>query len=82
MTEIVIKSVKTLSMRDAAELVGLAEEYAAKITLRIGADSVNAKSVMGVIALGIGAGREINVAADGGDEAGAVDAIRGFLGGE
>jgi len=66
-----------LHARPASEFVALAKKYQSKITIRLANEehSVNAKSVMLLLSIGIGQGDEIVVTADGEDETAAVDAL-------
>ncbi len=59
----------------AALIVQTAGKFKSKITLRKGEDSINGKSIMGIITLGAGYETEIRIIAEGEDEAEAVEAI-------
>lgn len=61
--------------RPAALIVQTAGKFKSKITLRKGEDSINGKSIMGIITLGAGYETEIRIIAEGEDEAEAVEAI-------
>jgi phosphocarrier protein len=61
--------------RPAAQIVKLASTFQSEISLTVGPDSVNAKSIMGVMTLAAGAGTEVGVSASGPDEENAVAAI-------
>jgi phosphocarrier protein HPr len=61
--------------RPAALIVQTAGKFKSRITLKKGEDSINGKSIMGIITLGAGFETEIRIIAEGEDEAEAVEAI-------
>jgi phosphocarrier protein HPr len=61
--------------RPAAQIVKLASTFQSEISLTVGNDQVNAKSIMGVMTLAAGAGTEVGISASGPDEESAVSAI-------
>jgi phosphocarrier protein len=61
--------------RPAAQIVKLASTFQSEISLTVGNDQVNAKSIMGVMTLAAGAGTEVGISASGPDEESAVTAI-------
>ena len=71
-----------LEARPAAMLVQVASQYDSKVHLVTGDKRINAKSIMGMMTLGMGAGEEITVSADGDDENEALDNIEKYLKGE
>ena len=62
-------------------LVQEASKYESSIYIQIGARKVNAKSIMGMMTLGLDIGEELEVTADGDDEEAAVDGIERFMNG-
>ena len=64
-----------LEARPAAMLVQVASQYDSRIYLESGSKRVNAKSIMGMMTLGLIAGQSITVEADGADEDQAVSEI-------
>lgn len=64
-----------LHARPATVLVNTAGKFAAEITLDYNGKSVNLKSIMGVMSLGVPNGAEITVAAEGDDAEEALAAI-------
>jgi len=58
--------------RPATVLVSQASKCASEITLEYNGKIVNLKSIMGVMALGIPAGAEVKISAEGQDEAEAL----------
>ena len=65
--------------RALAELVGIANQYTSHIVLSMGSRQVNAKSIMGIMGLGLDVDKEITICAQGEDEAQAVAALEDFL---
>lgn len=68
-----------LEARPAAMLVQVASQYDSRIYLESGSKRVNAKSIMGMMTLGLIAGQSITVEADGADEDQAVSEIGKYL---
>ena len=65
--------------RALAELVGLANQYTSHIVLSMENRKVNAKSIMGVMGLGLDVDKEITICAQGEDETQAIAALEAFL---
>lgn len=61
--------------RPATLLVQAASKFNSDITLEYQGKSVNLKSIMGVMSLGVGQNADITISAEGGDEAEAIAAI-------
>ncbi|PBB04944.1 phosphocarrier protein HPr [Salimicrobium humidisoli] len=61
--------------RPATSLVQVAGQYQSEVNLEYNGKSVNMKSIMGVMSLGIPSGAEIAFTAEGSDEKEAVEAI-------
>ena len=68
-----------LEARPAAMLVQVASQYDSRIYLESGSKRVNAKSIMGMMTLGLVTGESITVEADGTDEEQAVAEIEKYL---
>lgn len=65
-----------LHARPASDFVMLAKKYESKITIcKEGGEPVNAKSVVRLLAEGIGQGTKAELAAEGLDEAEAIEAL-------
>jgi len=66
-----------LHARPASEFVALAAQFQSKITIRPvnEEDDINAKSIMLLLAMGLGQGDEVVITAKGEDETAAVDAL-------
>lgn len=62
-----------------AELVHLACQFESKIYLECGTMKVNAKSIMGIMAMTLDAGMEITISAEGKDEDIAVSEMKSYL---
>ena len=57
-----------LEARPVAQLVQVASQFNSEIYVEIGRKKVNAKSIMGMMTLGLDAGEEITLSANGEDE--------------
>ena len=68
-----------LEARPVAQLVQVACRFSSEIYVEIGEKKFNAKSMMGMMTLGLDAGEEIMVSANGVDEEAAVDALSSLL---
>ena len=74
------KSVKVtnsvgLHARPATFFIQKANEFKSSIWVEVGTRRINAKSLLGILSLGIIKGTDINVIADGADEEAAVSAL-------
>ncbi|HJF19319.1 MAG TPA: phosphocarrier protein HPr [Enterococcus columbae] len=61
--------------RPATLLVQTASKFASDINLEYKGKSVNLKSIMGVMSLGVGQGADVTISAEGADEKDAIAAI-------
>ena len=61
--------------RPATLLVQTASKFSSDITLTYNDKSVNLKSIMGVMSLGVGQNADVTITAEGDDEKDALDAI-------
>lgn len=77
-----IKLENALDARPVALLVQEASKYDSAIYIECENKRINAKSIMGMMALGLHNGEELIVTAEGADEKVAVDGIEKFLSGE
>lgn len=68
-----------LEARPTALLVQVASQYDSKIYVEIGDKKVNAKSIMGMMTLGLSAGESVVVSAEGSDEMDAIENIEKYL---
>lgn len=71
-----------LEARPVAVLVQVASQYESSIYMECEGKRVNAKSIMGMMSLGLNIDEEVYVTADGEDEAEALASIEAFLSGE
>lgn len=78
--EKVIVHLKTgLQARPAARFVQEANRYSATVYIEKDDKKVNAKSIMGIMSLAIGSGKEVIISADGKDAEQAVKNLSAFL---
>ncbi len=68
-----------LEARPVAVLVQVASQYESSIYVESNEKKVNAKSIMGMMTLGLSTGEEVVVSADGADEKEAIDNIERYL---
>ncbi len=77
-----IKLENGLEARPVALLVQEASKYDSVIYIQSDDKKVNAKSIMGMMSLGLDNGDQLTVTAEGADEQTAVDNIEKFLSGQ
>ena len=77
--EMVVQLAGGLEARPIAVLVQVASQFESSVYLEADGKRVNAKSIMGMMSLGLAAGEEIVVSADGEDEEAAVEGIENYL---
>ena len=70
-----------LEASPVAVLVQVASQYDSSVYIQSDNKKVNAKSIMGMMGLGLAMGQTVTVVADGNDEEAAVAGIEGFLSG-
>lgn len=80
--DIKIKLSGGLEARPIAVLVQVASQYDSTVYLQIDNKKVNAKSIMGMMSLGLNTGEEVTVLIDGADEQEALENIEKYLSGE
>ena len=68
-----------LEARPLAHVVQLASQYESSIHIEVEDKSVNAKSIMGMMTMGLSKGEEITLTASGEDEEAAITALEGYL---
>lgn len=71
-----------LEARPVAVLVQVASQHESSVYIESEGKKVNAKSIMGMMSLGLNSGAEVTVVADGKDEEEALTSIEKFLSGE
>lgn len=81
--EIEIKLAGGLEARPVAMLVQVASQYESSVYIQTSENKrVNAKSIMGMMSLGLNAGEKVVVEANGSDEEAAINHIEKYLSGE
>lgn len=65
--------------RPIAKLVQIASQYKSKVSIRQNTKVVNAKSIMGMMTLGLVSGQSLDIEVEGEDETAAMDSIETFL---
>ena len=73
--DVTIKNRAGIHARPAALIVQTANEFECDIFLEKDNNSINAKSIMGIITLGAGYNSVVNVKTEGSDEEAAIEAI-------
>lgn len=76
---ITIKLPTGLEARPVALLVQVASQYESSVYVECENKKVNAKSIMGMMTLGLAAGEQVTVVVDGSDEEAAMDNIEKYL---
>ena len=76
---VVINLETGLEARPVAQMVQIASQYNSEIYVEIGTKKVNAKSIMGMMTLGLDSGEEITLSANGEDEEAALCGIEKYL---
>jgi catabolite repression HPr-like protein len=71
-----------LEARPVAVLVQIASQHESTVYIESEGKKVNAKSIMGMMSLGLDSGEEVSVVADGKDEDEAIANIENFLSGK
>ncbi len=77
--EITIQLDSGLETRPVALLVQVASQYDSDIYIESDNKCINAKSIMGMMALGLVPGENVVISANGADEANAVEGIEAYL---
>ena len=74
-----VQATKVFEARPLAELVAKANEFSSKIMISMDNKTVNAKSIMGVMGLGIEVGKDLLIEAEGNYAEEAIEAMAKFL---
>ncbi|MBR5659088.1 MAG: HPr family phosphocarrier protein [Lachnospiraceae bacterium] len=77
--DITVQIKASKEQRPVAMLVQIASQYKSSIYMEQDDRHINAKSIMGMMTLGLTPGKVITVIADGSDEAAAVEKLEGYL---
>ena len=76
---VVVSMMGEAEERPVAVLVQVASQYESRVHLVTGDKKINAKSIMGMMSLGLAQNEEVIVSAEGTDEAEAVDNLTDYL---
>jgi catabolite repression HPr-like protein len=76
---VLVKRKSGLQARPAALFVQEANKFNSNIFIEKEGRKVNAKSIMGIMSLAVGSGKEISIFVDGKDEAEALSALISFV---
>ncbi len=71
-----------LEARPVAVLVQVASQYESAVYVEVGEKRVNAKSIMGMMTLGLNEGECVTISAEGPDEEAAMQGIEKYLSGK
>ncbi len=77
--EITVRLDGGLETRPVALLVQMASQFQSEVYVESENRRVNAKSIMGMMTLGLDAGTEVTVSTDGSDETEAMERIEAYL---
>ena len=80
--EITIRLENGLEARPVAMLVQVASQFDSTIYLEAGEKKVNAKSIMGMMSLGLDTGEKVTAVIEGSDEGAALEGIEKYLSGK
>jgi len=80
--EVTIRLESGLEARPVAMLVQVASQYESTVYLESQDKKVNAKSIMGMMSLGLDTGEKVIVVADGNDEEAAIAGMEQYLSGK
>ena len=77
--EIIVSCVSGLHNRQATYFVQKANEFSSSVWLEVGNRKMNAKSLLGIMSLGILSGTAVTLSASGADAQEAVEALEALL---
>lgn len=77
--DVTIEIASGTDARETAMLVQIASRYKSSLYLKSAEKTFNAKSIMGMMTLGLKSGEKLSVTADGEDEEEAINNITDFL---
>jgi len=77
--EVVVRCESGLHNRQATYFVQKANEFDSRIWVELDSRKMNAKSLLGIMSLGIVTGATVTLSADGKDEIGAIDSLETLL---
>lgn len=76
---VTVESKSGLHARPASTFVACAQNFEAEISLEKDGNAINAKSIIGILGLGVSHSDEVTIIAEGSDEAEAVEALRKLI---
>ena len=76
---VTIKKNMAMEDRPVAHLVQEASQYASQVYIEMEDKKINAKSIMGMMTLGLDAGEEVTLLVNGEDEEDAIHSIEKYL---
>lgn len=79
MIERTVKIASSFETRSAALLVQTASRFTSKVYIKVDERTANAKSIMGIISLGLTDGQVVQLVADGDDERQVIPALEQFF---
>ncbi len=77
--EVIVANKKGLHARPAALFVGLVEKFDVTVTMSNGKETVNGKSIMGILMLGAAGGTTLKIAVEGSQAQQAMVEFEGFF---
>lgn len=77
--KVTVSAAKDLGATPTAMLVQIASRYESSVYIHRGESRYNAKSIMGMMSLGLWPSDEIEIVTDGSDEAEAMEDIKSYL---
>ena len=77
--EVTLQLARDLDTRPVAMLVQVASRFKSDIRIEVENKRVNAKSIMGMMTLGLSSGEEVRIVAEGVDEKEALSEVEEFL---
>jgi phosphocarrier protein HPr len=77
--EVIVNSVPGLESKPAALFIQKASNFKANIWVEKGERKANAKSLLGLLSLGVGSGNKITIIAEGEDEKQAISELENYL---
>jgi phosphotransferase system HPr (HPr) family protein len=80
--QITVQWPEGLHMRAAAQLVKLARQFRSRISLRLGSQVADARSIMSIMLLCANLSSPLNIEISGDDEFEATQAVQAYFGGE
>jgi len=77
--QIIVKRIHGLHARPATIFVQLANKFNSSVKIEKGGETVDGKSIMAILSLGVNAGAEVRLITEGDDAREAMDDLRNFL---